>query len=139
MFTSLEDPSFQIQQRFTAINDSSTCTQASVSTGLAMEDTGATTIQLSTPRNGQSSLNTINSCPINFYVNGIIMTLPGPESILVFDENGTNLGDDWGDWGPEQPIVIIHHSSWDGIIYLWIQERTGVIFAVNVETMYVLR
>ena len=66
--TSLEDPNFKIQERFTAID--STCGQASISTGVALKDTGRPVIQVSTPRGGGTSLNTVNDCPIDFYVDG---------------------------------------------------------------------
>ena len=66
--TSLEDPDFKIQERFTAID--STCGQASISTGVALKDTGRPVIQVSTPRGGGTSLNTVNGCPIDFYVDG---------------------------------------------------------------------
>lgn len=70
--TSLEDPSFKIQERFTSIesSDANACAQASVSTGVAFTDTGKPTIQVSTPRYGGSSLNTVNGCPIDVYVDG---------------------------------------------------------------------
>lgn len=70
-----QDSSFQIQERYTAI-DSMNCTQASVSTGVAIKDIHTPIIQVSTPRVvGQSSLNTVNSCPIDFYVSGAATAL----------------------------------------------------------------
>ncbi len=70
--TSLDDPSFKIQERFTAIqsSDSSICAQASVSTGVAFLDEGKPVIQISTPRSEKTSLDTVNECPIDFYVDG---------------------------------------------------------------------
>lgn len=70
---SLEDPSFMIQERFSAVS-STFCSQASVSTGVAIQDTNLPRIQISTPTLGTaaaSSLNIVNSCPIDFYVNGV--------------------------------------------------------------------
>lgn len=66
-----------IQERFSLVDSSEICTQTSVSTGWAMQDTNTPTIQVSTPRSGQSSLNTFNNtCPIDFYVNGVETFLP---------------------------------------------------------------
>ena len=66
---SLEDDTFKIQERFTAVS-TDTCSQASVSTGVAVTDTGKPTIQISTPGLGETSLNTINGCPVDFFVDG---------------------------------------------------------------------
>jgi len=67
--------SFLVQERFTAVSSGS-CSQASVSTGVAVkEDTSKPILQVSTPRTGESSQNTINSCPIDFYVDGTASTL----------------------------------------------------------------
>jgi hypothetical protein len=41
-----------------------------VSTGVAFWDTGKPVIQISTPRAGGTSLNEVNECPIDFYVDG---------------------------------------------------------------------
>jgi hypothetical protein len=66
----LEDPTFKIQERFTAVNTNS-CGQASVSTGVVFRDTDKPIIQISTPRaEGASSLNEVNGCPIDLYVEG---------------------------------------------------------------------
>ncbi|KAL7577445.1 hypothetical protein ACA910_004729 [Epithemia clementina (nom. ined.)] len=70
--TSLESSTeFMIQERFTAVN-SNICSQASVSTGLAIEN-DSVRVQISTPRvgGGSGSLNSIASCPIDFYVGGV--------------------------------------------------------------------
>lgn len=76
--TSLEDPSFQIQERFTAIPPSSdVCSHVSVSTGVAIVDREVPTIQISTPRsnrNGTAVLNMVGGCPIDFYVDGQAQT-----------------------------------------------------------------
>jgi hypothetical protein len=48
----------------------STCGQASVSTGVAFRDTGKPIVQISTPRTGGTSLNDVNGCPVDFYVDG---------------------------------------------------------------------
>lgn len=61
-----------IQERFTAVD--STCGQASVSTGVAFRDTGKPIIQISTPRSGGVSLNEVNGCPIDFYVDSSSFT-----------------------------------------------------------------
>jgi hypothetical protein len=66
----LEDPTFKIQERFTAVNTNS-CGQASVSTGVAFRDTNKPVVQISTPRaEGASSLNEVNGCPVDLYVDG---------------------------------------------------------------------
>ncbi|KAL3787820.1 hypothetical protein ACHAWO_012292 [Cyclotella atomus] len=67
--TSLEDPTFKIQERFTAV-DTNSCGQASVSTGVAFRDTNKPVLQISTPRAGGTSLNEVNGCPIDLYVDG---------------------------------------------------------------------
>jgi hypothetical protein len=68
--TSLEDPAFKIQERFTAV-DTNSCGQASVSTGVAFRDTDKPVVQISTPRaGGTSSLNEVNGCPVDLYVDG---------------------------------------------------------------------
>lgn len=78
--TSLEDPTFQIQERFTSVG-SNFCSQASVSTGVAIHDVGQT-FQISTPRSSNGTgLNMIGGCPIDFY----------------FNETATTLGTDLGD------------------------------------------
>jgi hypothetical protein len=64
--TSLEDPTFKIQERFTDV--SSECGQASVSTGVAFRDTDKPVIQISIQRTGGTSLNEVNGCPVDFYV-----------------------------------------------------------------------
>ena len=61
-----------IQERFTAIESS--CGQASVSTGVSFRDTDKPVIQISTPRSGGASLNEVNGCPIDFYVDGSVYT-----------------------------------------------------------------
>ena len=95
-----EDLSFQVQERFTAIDDASTCTQSSVSTGIVAQDPGAPTIQISTPRSGQPSLNTLNSCPIDFYVNGVPMTLPLEGESVTYDNTGTVVASNEWVYGP---------------------------------------
>ncbi|KAL7532097.1 hypothetical protein ACHAXR_006217 [Thalassiosira sp. AJA248-18] len=74
--TSLQNDTFKIQERFTDVTGE-TDVQASVSTGIAFTDTSKPVIQISTPKsvNGQSSLNTVGSCSIDFYVNGEASTL----------------------------------------------------------------
>ncbi len=70
--TSLENPSFKIQERFVAVESSNTntCSQASVSTGVAFVDANKPVLQISIPANGDDSMNTVNGCPVDFYVNG---------------------------------------------------------------------
>ncbi len=71
--TSLENPSFQIQERFTSIG-SDFCSQASVSTAVAIADVDTPTIQISTPRTSvPSSLNSIGNCQIDLFVDGTEM------------------------------------------------------------------
>lgn len=86
--TSLDDDTFKIQERFTAVSSNS-CSQASVSTGVAITDTGKPIIQISTPGLGQTSLNDFKfgsiTCPIDFFINGV-------GSILgEADLSGTNV------------------------------------------------
>jgi hypothetical protein len=82
--TSLEDDTFKIQERFTAVS-TDTCSQASVSTGVAVTDTGKPTIQISTPGLGEISENTVNGCPIDFFVDGTESVLGEP------DLSGSNI------------------------------------------------
>lgn len=51
------------------------CVQASVSTGVVVTDTDKPIIQISTPRNGGASSNTVNGCPIDFYIDGTSASL----------------------------------------------------------------
>ena len=82
----LDDPSFQIQERFTAIN-STTCNRTSVSTGVAIIDTNIPTVQISTPRTGEASLNTVNTCPIDLYVGGVATSIgaDGTTTVVATD------------------------------------------------------
>jgi hypothetical protein len=52
----------------------STCSQASVSTGVAFRDTDKPVVQISTPRAGGTSFNEVNRCPVDFYVDGNALT-----------------------------------------------------------------
>ena len=80
---SAETPQFMVQERFTDVN-SSLCSQASVSTGVAITDESVPTVQISTPRTTpNAALNTIGSCPIDFYVDGI--------PSLIGDDHGPSL------------------------------------------------
>ncbi|GFH50342.1 hypothetical protein CTEN210_06818 [Chaetoceros tenuissimus] len=100
--TSLESPEFMIQERFTAVGSSSTsCSQASASTGFAIADVNVPTVQVSTPRHGTSSttLNMIDSCPIDVYVNGI--------AVRIEDDHGPDIRiRSWGSF-----IRVTHSSS----------------------------
>jgi hypothetical protein len=79
----LEDPTFKIQERFTDV--SSNCGQASVSTGVAFRDTDKPIIQISIQRaTGETSLNEVNRCPVNFYVDGDALTF---ESVNLTSSN----------------------------------------------------
>jgi len=71
--TSLEDPTFKIQERFSEAS-SNAGAQATVSTGVAVKDLSKPVIQVSTPKTGQSALNMVGGCPIDFYVNGTAST-----------------------------------------------------------------
>mmetsp|Transcript_2283 Transcript_2283/g.3471 ORF Transcript_2283/g.3471 Transcript_2283/m.3471 type:complete len:840 (-) Transcript_2283:714-3233(-) len=90
MVTSLQTPAFKIQERFIGIG-SNVCSQASVSTGIAISEVDLSTIQLSIPRDGTTVSGTetvINSCPVNFFVddneipNGLA-NVPNIEGIRV--------------------------------------------------------
>jgi hypothetical protein len=92
--TSLEDPSFKIQERFTAIeSDVGTCAQASVSTGVVVADTGKPKIQISTPRSEATSLNTVNDCQVDFYIDrtaSVLGTDLSSSNIEVTLDEGSN-------------------------------------------------
>lgn len=57
--------------------DTNSCGQASVSTGVAFRDANKPVIQISTPRAGGTSLNDVNGCPIDLYVDGDAQYLSG--------------------------------------------------------------
>jgi surface protein len=81
MVTSLENPEFRIQERFTSA-DSTTCAQASVSTGIAVNEQGLPTIQLSLPRGDGMG----GACPVDLFANGILQPLgseSGIEDIII--------------------------------------------------------
>ena len=110
MSTSIENPSFQIQEQFTRINSTSMCSQTSVSTGIAIADEGMPTVQISTPRTGGSSLNTVNSCPIDLYINGVAV------SFLDYPDNHTGT--------PNMTIAWHDNSFFLGnrnIVNIWIK------------------
>ena len=66
--TSLETPQFKIQERFTSVSTSILCPQASVSTGVAIAETGLPTIQVSIPRGDSSGTEIVGFCPVNLFV-----------------------------------------------------------------------
>lgn len=71
MLTSLEDSRFKIQEKFTSVNGSNVCSQASVSTGIVVQEVGLPTIQLSVPTGDSTGANVLpNGCPIDFFLNG---------------------------------------------------------------------
>lgn len=73
--TSAESPEFMVQERFTSIQ-STFCSQASVSTGVVVQDLTLPRVQVSTPTLANaSSLNSIRGCPIDLYVNGVASLL----------------------------------------------------------------
>lgn len=88
--TSLEDPTFEIQERFTAASSSS-CHQASVSTGVVLKDGNKPVIQISTPGLEETSLNQVNGCPIDFYVDNaasiLDVTDPGSNVLVKLDSS----------------------------------------------------
>ncbi len=101
--TSLQDPSFEIQERFTSVSSSS-CGQASVSTGVVVKDGNKPIVQISTPGYGETSLNEISGCPIDFFVDGV-------ESSLGATEIGSNVlvklpQNDW-----QSQVKIIHTDT----------------------------
>jgi hypothetical protein len=91
--TSLENSSFKIQEKFTAVS-TDTCSQASVSTGVAVTDTEKPTIQISTPGLGETSENTVNGCPVDFFVDGAESVLGEPDlsgsNVLVRQQQEPN-------------------------------------------------
>lgn len=91
------DGSFQVQERFSAVDSSATCTQTSVSTGLVVVDSNTPKIQISIPKSGvQSALGRTfnNSCPVDFFWNGVEVMLPPWDS---FDEDGFDNRQDFTD------------------------------------------
>jgi hypothetical protein len=101
---SLEDDTFKIQKRFTAVS-TDTCSQASVSTGVAVTDTGKPTIQISTPGLGEISENTVNGCPIDFLVDGTESVLGEP------DLSGSNIVVRLGAQNTLNRIKIVHSDT----------------------------
>lgn len=75
MLTTLETPDFKIQERFSPV-DSGACSQASVSTGIVMNDVDLPLIQVSIPR-GVDDAGTTNfgACPVDFFVDGDLQSL----------------------------------------------------------------
>lgn len=75
MITSLETPAFKIQERFTSVG-SGICSQASVSTAVAISEVDIPTVQLSIPRLIEENRETeettmVNDCPVDLYVDSI--------------------------------------------------------------------
>ena len=69
MVTSLETPSFKIQERFTSVG-SNACSQASVSTGIAVAEEGIPTVQISIPRGDSAGSEVVGTCPVDLFVGG---------------------------------------------------------------------
>jgi len=67
--TSLEDSTFIIQERFTGVG-SGLCSQASVSTGIAIAETELPTIQFSIPNGDSTGSEILAGCPVDLFVNG---------------------------------------------------------------------
>lgn len=89
MATVLEKPEkLVIQERFTSVNTSSLCSQASVSTAIAVADEGTPIVQLSIPRaqttnNVDDISGTIGNCPLDLFVDGTRFTIPDFQSIPI--------------------------------------------------------
>lgn len=91
---SLEDSTFEIQERFSAVTSSS-CSQASVSTGVVFRDGNKPIIQISTPGYGETSLNQVNGCPIDFYIDDAASSLgvsdPGSNVLVKLDSSSQRI------------------------------------------------
>jgi len=111
--TSLEDPSFQIQERFTAIG-SDLCSQASVSTGVSIRDLNQT-VQISTPRSGNGTgLNMIGDCPIDFYVNQAATSFGadlGAESEATVSLSGSRINIEYTQTFVSMDVTVRESSS----------------------------
>lgn len=89
MVTSLESPNFMIQERFSAVV-STICTQASVSTGIAIQEENLPKIQLTLPKDLSAAespnMDTVAGCPLQFFLDGDPTTLEsgtGTEDIEI--------------------------------------------------------
>lgn len=89
MVTSLESPKFMIQERFSAVA-STICSQASVSTGIAIQEENLPKIQLTLPKDlsAADSLNvdTVAGCPLQFFLDGNLTAMEagtGTEDIEI--------------------------------------------------------
>ncbi len=71
---SLQDDTFEIQERFTKVVSSS-CSQTSVSTGVVFKDGDKPLVQVSTPGYGETSFHEVNGCPIDVFVDGVESTV----------------------------------------------------------------
>ena len=117
LLKSLEDPTFMIQERYSPVVNSSTCNQASVSTGIAIQEQNYPTIQISTPRNGKASLNTLNGCPIDFLIDGVETLLPVIEATNFSTWGGGTYdsGAFVNEWIDEPGHVWISFWSYPGL------------------------
>jgi von Willebrand factor type D domain len=74
MVTSLESPNFKIQERFTSVG-SNECSQASVSTAIAVAEENIPTVQISIPRGNSSGSELVGGCPVDLFVDGNLKLL----------------------------------------------------------------
>jgi hypothetical protein len=127
---SLEDQTFKIQERFTAV-DTNSCGQASVSTGVAFRDTDKPVVQISTPRaGGTSSLNEVNGCPIDLYVDGEAQYLDidlTSSNIELLQENDRVKIKVWMVCFSRNRIPIIDLISWSKQNFIHISTRIPML------------
>jgi len=108
MLTSLENPDFKIQERFSSVTSGS-CSQASISTAIAIQEPGIGLFQLSIPKTTnltepQSTVDTgLALCPVDFLIDGnraplgpqtnteIELSISGPRLQLTFLSTGVQI------------------------------------------------
>jgi len=94
MVTSLQTPAFAIQERFESVG-SNVCSQASVSTGVVINEPGIPKVQISIGHEDDvintGSLSVVgNECPINVYVDGSIQ-----ESVASLEDLNDQVTISW--------------------------------------------
>lgn len=72
--TSVETPEFRIQELFTDIG-SSACSQASVSTGIVVNEPGLQRVQVSIPRGNSTGASLVGPCPVDLFLDGALGNL----------------------------------------------------------------
>lgn len=72
--TSVETPEFKIQELFTDVG-STACSQASVSTGIVVNEPGLRRVQISIPRENSNGASLVGSCPVDLFIDGVLGAL----------------------------------------------------------------